>query len=161
MQRWYFGQHIYELELTSRATWRLVTVVPVSKAPGRGAVTVVSWGLCCCCGGCGVCTCTCAGCCGGPGWACGGGGCGGSCIFCFCILMMCSWNPNKTWANHKPPSISTEISCTWADMQINHLHFDVGIEWKSVLHWRNQEYQFWQITKFKPSFLGSYFSQLV
>lgn len=75
--------------LTRRATWRLATVVPVSRAPGREAVTVVSWGLGCCAGG-GGCTCTWVAGGGGPDGACGGGACWGSCSFCFCILMRCS-----------------------------------------------------------------------
>lgn len=72
-------------QLTRRATCRLVTVVPVRTAPGRGAVTAVSCWVCCCC-----CTCTCAVCCWAPCCVCCAACCWGSCSFCFCNLISCS-----------------------------------------------------------------------
>lgn len=72
-------------QLTRRATCRLVTVVPVRTAPGRGAVTAVSCWVCCCC-----CTWTCAVCCCAPCWVCCAACCWGSCSFCFCNLISCS-----------------------------------------------------------------------
>lgn len=83
-------------QLTRRATCRLVTVVPVRTAPGRGAVTAVSCWVCCCC-----CTCTCAVCCCAPCCVCCAACCWGSCSFCFCNLISCSCK------NHTLPSFPT------------------------------------------------------
>lgn len=86
-------------QLTRRATCRLVTVVPVRTAPGRGAVTAVSCWVCCCC-----CTCTCAVCCCAPCCVCCAACCWGSCSFCFCNLISCSCK------NHTLPSFPIYIT---------------------------------------------------